>query len=71
MIYLKNALRIREEEAKLLDMTERVGAFRSLENRFVEAMKHNAELQDHVDKLEHVTMQLQGESETIGKSALK
>lgn len=66
VIYLKNALRIREEEAKLLDLTERVGAYRNLEHRFVGAMKQNAELCDRVDQLEHVIMQLQGETETIG-----
>ncbi|OQV19490.1 hypothetical protein BV898_06481 [Hypsibius exemplaris] len=66
VIYLKNALRIREEEAKLLDLTERVGAYRSLEHRFIGAMKQNAELLDRVEQLEHVIMQLQGETETIG-----
>lgn len=71
VIYLKNALRIREEEAKLLHLTERVGAYRNLEQRFVTAMRQNADAQDYVDQLEHLIMQLQGETETIGKPSLE
>ena len=66
VIYLKNALRIKEEEGRLLDLTERIGAYKNLEHKFVAAMKHNAELSEHIDQLEHVIMQLQGETETIG-----
>ncbi|XP_055336812.1 golgin subfamily A member 2-like [Paramacrobiotus metropolitanus] len=66
VIYLKNALRIKEEESKLLELTERVGAYKTLEHKFVASMKQNAELQDQVDQLEHVILQLQGETETIG-----
>ncbi|GAV00217.1 hypothetical protein RvY_11099 [Ramazzottius varieornatus] len=66
VIYLKNALRIKEEEGRLLDLTERIGAYKNLEHKFIAAMKQNADLSEHIDQLEHVIMQLQGETETIG-----
>jgi len=38
-----------------------------LENRFKETMEKVAELTDEKQKLEHLVLQLQGETETIGK----
>lgn len=38
-----------------------------LEKRFKEAMEKVAELTDEKQKLEHLVLQLQGETETIGK----
>lgn len=38
-----------------------------LEKRFKETMEKNAELTDEKQRLEHLVLQLQGETETIGK----
>lgn len=38
-----------------------------LEKRFKETMERNAELTDEKQRLEHLVLQLQGETETIGK----
>ena len=41
--------------------------FKKLESRFKEAMEKVAELTDDKQRLEHLVLQLQGETETIGK----
>lgn len=41
-------------------------AFEKLENRFKETMEKLAELTDEKQRLEHLVLQLQGETETIG-----
>ena len=38
-----------------------------LEERFTKTMKEVAELSDEKQRLEHLVLQLQGETETIGK----
>lgn len=40
---------------------------KKLEKRFTETMEKVAELTDEKQKLEHLVLQLQGETETIGK----
>jgi len=42
-------------------------AFKRLESRFKETMEKVAELTDEKQRLEHLVLQLQGETETIGK----
>lgn len=41
--------------------------FKKLEKRFKETMEKVAELTDEKQRLEHLVLQLQGETETIGK----
>lgn len=67
VIYLKNTLQMKENEAKMINLAEKFGAYKNLESRFVESMRKNAEQQDEIDQLQHVIMQLQGETETIGE----
>lgn len=43
------------------------GPITKLEKKFKEAMEKVAELTDEKQKLEHLVLQLQGETETIGK----
>lgn len=43
------------------------GPVAKLEKRFKETMEQVAELTDEKQKLEHLVLQLQGETETIGK----
>ena len=42
-------------------------AMEQLEERFTKTMKEVAELSDEKQRLEHLVLQLQGETETIGK----
>ena len=42
-------------------------AMEQLQARFTRTMSEYAELSDEKQKLEHLVMQLQGETETIGK----
>lgn len=42
-------------------------AMEKLEERFTRTMKEVAELSDEKQRLEHLVLQLQGETETIGK----
>lgn len=43
------------------------GPITKLEKKFKEAMEKVAELTDEKQRLEHLVLQLQGETETIGK----
>jgi hypothetical protein len=45
-------------------------AMEKLEDRFARTMKEVADLTDEKQRLEHLVMQLQGETETIGKIPL-
>ena len=42
-------------------------AMKQLENKYTKAMRDKADLTDKSEQLEHIIMQLQGETETIGK----
>jgi len=48
-----------------------LGPITKLEQRFKETMEKVAELTDEKQKLEHLVLQLQGETETIGKLIFK
>jgi hypothetical protein len=45
-------------------------AMEKLEDRFTRTMKEVADLTDEKQRLEHLVLQLQGETETIGKIPL-
>jgi hypothetical protein len=45
-------------------------ALEKLEDRFTRTMKEVADLTDEKQRLEHLVLQLQGETETIGKITL-
>lgn len=42
-------------------------AMKQLETKYTKAMRDKADLTDSKEQLEHLIMQLQGETETIGK----
>ena len=42
-------------------------AMKQLENKYTTAMRDKADLTDTKEQLEHLIMQLQGETETIGR----
>jgi predicted nucleic acid-binding Zn-ribbon protein len=44
-------------------------AMKQLEGKFSAAMRSNADLTDQKENLEHIILQLQGETETIGTVA--
>ncbi len=44
-------------------------AMRQLESKYTAAMRDKADLTDNKEQLEHLIMQLEGETETIGKCA--
>lgn len=49
------------------NISDNFGPITKLEKRFKETMEKVAELTDEKQKLEHLVLQLQGETETIGK----
>jgi len=53
------------------DILNDLGPITKLEQRFKETMEKVAELTDEKQKLEHLVLQLQGETETIGKLIFK
>ena len=46
--------------------TYAIGTF-SLQEKYTRTMRDKADLSDKADQLEHLTMQLQGETDTIGE----
>ena len=63
-----NTSRLADAETK---PSEQLNSFQMLEDKFNKVMKQNAELKEKNQELEHVILQLQSETETIGKLTFK